>query len=72
MITLPRQFLVAPPVERHALPTPAAVLAERLADSWSREPWAGRRVAVAIGSRGIDRIGEIAAAVVSWLRAHGA
>ncbi len=72
MMTLPRQVLVAPPVERHALATPAAVLAEQLGQTWGREPWSGRRVAVAVGSRGIDRIGELAATVVSWLRARGA
>ena len=72
MTTLPRQCLVAPPVEHHALPNPAHALREALDHTWASEPWKGRRVAVAIGSRGVDRIGELAATLVGWLRARGA
>ena len=72
MITLPRQSLVAPPIERHALSNPSAVLRERLGAAWVDEPWSSKRVAVAVGSRGIDRIAEIVPAVVEWLRARGA
>ena len=62
MTTLPRQMLVAPPVERHALAEPRARAArQRLTATWTGEDWAGRRVAVAVGSRGIDRIAEMAA-----------
>jgi Lactate racemase N-terminal domain len=72
MTTLPRQCLVAPPVEHHALSNPANALGEALDHTWASEPWKGRRVAIAIGSRGVDRIGEMAATLVGWLRARGA
>jgi hypothetical protein len=72
MTTLPRQCLVAPPVEHHALPNPAQALRDALDHTWASEPWKGRRVAIAIGSRGVDRIGEMAATLVGLLRARGA
>jgi len=72
MTPLPRQALVAPPLEHHALADPAGALRQRLDGDWLHEDWRGRRVAVAVGSRGIDRIGEIAQAVVAWLKARGA
>jgi hypothetical protein len=72
MITLPRQCLVAPPIERHALPQPEADLRRRLDGAWTADAWRGRRVAVAVGSRGIDRIADIAGTVVAWLRERGA
>lgn len=72
MTPLPRQALIAPPLERHALADPAGALHRRLDADWGQEPWAGRRVAVAVGSRGIDRIGEMARTVVAWLKAQGA
>jgi Lactate racemase N-terminal domain len=72
MTKLPRQMLVAPPVARHALADPSSELEQRLTAEWSREDWAGKRVAVAVGSRGIDRIAEMAGTVVQWLRARGA
>ena len=72
MTPLPRQVLVAPLLEHHALADPAAVLRQRLDGDWPHEDWRGRRVAVAVGSRGIDRIAEIARTVVAWLKARGA
>jgi hypothetical protein len=72
MTKLPRQMLVAPPVARHALADPSSELGQRLNGEWSGEDWAGKRVAVAVGSRGIDRIAEMAGTVVEWLRARGA
>ena len=72
MTKLPRQILVAPPVARHALADPSAELRQRLNGEWSAEEWAGKRVAVAVGSRGIDRIAEMAGTVIQWLRAQGA
>ena len=72
MTSLPRQCLVAPTLEHHALGDPMRVLAERLEASWAGEAWTGKRVAVAVGSRGIDRIGDVARVVVGWLTAHGA
>jgi len=72
MTKLPRQILVAPPVARHALDNPTIELRQRLTGEWTGEDWAGKRVAVAVGSRGIDRIAEMANTVVQWLRAQGA
>ena len=72
MTSLPRQVLVEPHVEHHALADPSLELAQRLTDSWADEDWAGRRVVVAVGSRGIDRIALLARTVVEWLRARGA
>ena len=72
MTKLPRQMLVAPPVARHALDNPSTELRQRLTGEWTGEDWAGKRVAVAVGSRGIDRIAEMASTVVQWLRAQGA
>ena len=72
MTKLPRQVLIAPRVARHALAEPAAELQQRLNGEWAGEDWSGKRVAVGVGSRGIDRIAEIAATVVQWLRARGA
>jgi hypothetical protein len=72
MTMLPRQILVAPPIEQHALVDPASELRDRLSAAWANEDWAGKRVAVAVGSRGIDRIAEMAATVVAWLKARGA
>ena len=72
MTKLPRQILVAPPVARHALDNPSIELRQRLTGEWTGEDWAGKRVAVAVGSRGIDRIAEMASTVVQWLRAQGA
>lgn len=72
MTTLPRQVLVEPRVEHHALPDPASELAAQLAASWSADDWKGRRVAVAVGSRGIDRIALMTRTVVGWLRGRGA
>jgi hypothetical protein len=72
MTKLPRQVLVAPPVARHALADPSAELAQRLNGEWGGDDWAGKRVAVAVGSRGIDRIAEMAGTVVQWLRARSA
>jgi len=72
MTPLPRQVLVAPLLEHHELADPSAVLRQRLDGDWPNEDWRGRRVAVAVGSRGIDRIGEIARTVVAWLKARGA
>jgi len=71
MLTLPRQVLVRQRLASHALADPAREVTDRLA-RLSSEPWAGRKVAVGAGSRGIDRIAVVVGAVVRWLRAQGA
>ena len=72
MPSLPRQILIEPRVEHHALSDPAGTLRQRLDATWRSEDWAGRRVVVGVGSRGIDRVAEMARTTVSWLRQQGA
>ena len=72
MPSLPRQILIEPRVEHHALTQPADTLRQRLNAAWPSEDWAGRRVVVGVGSRGIDRVAEMARTLVSWLRQQGA
>lgn len=72
MPALPRQMLIEPRVEHHALADPAGTLSRRLDAAWSGDEWTGRRVVVGVGSRGIDRVAEMARTLVGWLRQHGA
>ena len=72
MTSLPRQLLLEPRVEHHALSDPIGAMHQRLAAAWPGEDWNGRRVVVGVGSRGIDRIAELARTLVGWLRAQGA
>lgn len=72
MPALPRQMLIEPLVEHHALADPAGTLSRRLDAAWSGDDWTGRRVVVGVGSRGIDRVAEMARTLVGWLRQHGA
>lgn len=69
---MPRQLLVEPRLEHHAIAEPDVELAERLTTAWAEEQWSGRRVAVAVGSRGIDRIALLSRVTVDWLKARGA
>jgi Domain of unknown function (DUF362) len=71
MTTLPPQMLVEAELPSHRLADPAGETRARLAPRLDAA-WAGRRVAVAAGSRGIDRYAEVVAAVVASLRAAGA
>jgi hypothetical protein len=71
MTMLPSQLLVEAKLPSHALADPTAEVRARLAPRLDSS-WAGRRVAVAAGSRGIDRYAEVVAAVVATLRAAGA
>ena len=72
MPSLPRQILIEPRVEHHALTDPVGTLLQRLDAAWPADDWAGRRVVVGVGSRGIDRVAEMARTLVSWLRTQGA
>jgi hypothetical protein len=72
MVTLPAQMLVEARLARHALDDPAAETASRLQSGLSAGPWTGKCVAVAVGSRGIDRLPLVVRAMVEWLRAQGA
>ena len=72
MIALPAQMLVEARVPSHALADPAAETAAQLQAGLGGLEVKGRRVAVAVGSRGIDRLPLVVRAVVEWLRARGA
>ena len=72
MITLPPQMLVEARLASHSLADPAAETRVRLEPLLAGGAWAGRRVAVAAGSRGIDRYASVVRAVVETLKAHGA
>jgi hypothetical protein len=71
MTTLPPQMLVEARLSSHALADPDAEVRARLGPRLDAS-WSGRRVAVAAGSRGIDRYAEVVAAVVATLRSAGA
>jgi hypothetical protein len=71
MTTLPRQVLVEARLASHALADPGSDVLARLASHLDAS-WSGRRVAVAAGSRGIDRYAEVVAAVVAALQSAGA
>ena len=72
MITLPAQMLVAARIPSHALGDVAAETAAQLEAGLRGLEANGCRVAVAVGSRGIDRLPVVVHAVVEWLRARGA
>jgi hypothetical protein len=69
---LPDQMLVEARLPSHALADPGAEVAARLEAALAGEALAGRGIAVACGSRGIDRIAQVTRAVISWLKARGA
>jgi hypothetical protein len=69
---LPDQMLVEARLPSHALANPGAELTARLEATLGQENLAGRRIAVGVGSRGIDRIAEVVLAVVAWLKSRGA
>ena len=72
MLALPAQILVEARLSSHALADPGAETTARLDGALGSLPCAGKRVAVAVGSRGIDRLPVVVRAVVDWLRAAGA
>jgi hypothetical protein len=69
---LPDQMLVEARLTSHALADPAAEVAARIAVGLPGASLAGKRIAVGVGSRGIDRIGEVVRAVLASLKARGA
>jgi lactate racemase-like protein len=70
--TLPAQMLVEAHLPDHALADPAAETTARLTATLGALDCVGRRVAVSVGSRGIDQLPSVVRAVVAWLRARGA
>jgi hypothetical protein len=71
MLTLPSQVLLKQRLEAHALADPVAVLRAQL-QALEGDDWAGRDVAIGLGSRGIDKGLAITRGVVAWMRAQGA
>ena len=71
MTTLPPQMLVEARLPSHPLADPAGDVVARLGPRLDGS-WSGRRVAVAAGSRGIDRYAGVVRAVVAALKAVGA
>ncbi|HEV8254139.1 MAG TPA: hypothetical protein VGQ78_05255 [Vicinamibacteria bacterium] len=69
---LPAQMLVEARLPSHALEDPAAAAASRLDAFLAGVDCRDRRIAVGLGSRGIDRIAEVGRAVVAALEARGA
>src|SRR5215212_6265772 len=64
---MPRQVLLRQRLVARPLVDPGAALVAALA-RLEDEDWRRRRVAVALGSRGIDRIALVARTLVDWLR----
>ena len=69
---LPAQMLVEARLPSHALESPGAEAAGRLDALLAGVDCRDQRIAVASGSRGIDRIAEVVRAVVATLKARGA
>jgi hypothetical protein len=72
MISLQPQLLVEAKWESHALADVAMETTAQLGDVFSAVEWSNRRVAVAVGSRGIDQIATVARAAIDWLKSRGA
>lgn len=71
MLTLPNQILVEAKIEEHPLADEGAATVEQVRAIAPREAWRGKRIAVAVGSRGIDRLPGVVRAVVGEIRAQG-
>ncbi len=72
MSSLQPQLLVEAKWESHALADVAMETSARLSDVFSAVDWSNRRVAVAVGSRGIDQIATVARAAIDWFKSRGA
>jgi hypothetical protein len=67
----PSQLLVERSLDPIALEDVAGAVEAGLGDALGDVRWSGDRIAVAAGSRGIDRIPEVVAAVVKFVRGRG-
>ncbi len=73
MTALPRMALVEQEFERPQIQNIAETLTSQLEENvLNHESVQGKRIAVAVGSRGITHIGKMSKIVVNWLRDHGA
>jgi Lactate racemase N-terminal domain len=72
MIELPKQLQVAAQLETHPLADPAAETAAQLNAVLADFDLRGQRVAVAVGSRGIDQLPVVVRATIETLKSRGA
>ena len=68
---LPDQILVEAHLESHRLADESAEVHARMEAALSDVVWTGRRVGLAVGSRGIDRQAAVVAAVVRFIADRG-
>ncbi|MCI0662262.1 MAG: nickel-dependent lactate racemase [Acidobacteria bacterium] len=66
------QMLVEAKYESRALEDVTGVTLAQLDAVFSGYDWAKKRVAVALGSRGIDQIGTVGRTAIEWLKSRGA
>jgi hypothetical protein len=69
--TLPRQVLVEARIASRRLDDPVAAVTAQLTAVLGDRRLDGQRIVIGVGSRGIDRIGEIVRAAVAFVRARG-
>jgi hypothetical protein len=72
MVTLSPQLLIEANWPSHALPDVAAETTAQLDAVLTADDCANRRIAVAVGSRGISQIADVARAAVAFLKSRGA
>jgi hypothetical protein len=68
---LPRQVLVEARIASRRLADPAAAVTAQLASALGDRRLEGQRIVIGVGSRGIDRIGEVVRAAVAFIRSRG-
>ena len=68
---MPRQILVEARVASRRLPDPSTAVTAQLDALWGASGFDGQRIAIGVGSRGIDRITEVVAATAAAIRARG-
>jgi hypothetical protein len=69
--TLSRQVLVEASIPSQRLDDPGSVVTAQLAAVLGEERLDGKRIAIGVGSRGIDRIPDVVRAVAAFVRGRG-
>jgi hypothetical protein len=69
--TLPRQVLVEARIPSRRLDDPASAVTAQLASALGDRRLDGQRIAIGVGSRGIDRIPEVVRTAVGFIRSRG-
>src|SRR5262245_14001675 len=72
LMTWPSHFLVEARLPSRRIPDETAAIAAKLDTALAGFEWAGRRVALAVGSRGIDRIAGVVRAVAGYVKRRNA